>query len=225
MAQTAAYIINKAAILLFDQNNIRWSRAELLGWVNEAQQAIATLLPDAATKVVPTLMVQGVRQPLPADCYTLLEIPRNLGTNGTTPGRSPKREERSHLEETNPNWSFDAPATAATMYMYNLRDRYVYYVYPPSDGTGYVELVYSAIPVPLAEGDNIIFPDLYLPAMIDYVMWRAKSKTGALGDPGAADMYLKTFQMYMTAAEGDQAKLAAEMGRPFAPSMQTQGSG
>ena len=32
---TAKYIIDKAAVQLIDITNIRWTRAELLGWIND----------------------------------------------------------------------------------------------------------------------------------------------------------------------------------------------
>lgn len=226
-SQTAASIINKAAIILFDANNIKWSRTELLGWLNDAQRALVALVPEASSKVVSVVTVPGSRQTLPADGHMLLEISRNMGTTpGTTPGRVPRRIDRAIFEESNPNWSADTAAVAATVYMYNIRDKLAYYVYPPSLGTGFLEVIYSAIPVDLAEANPILVADTYTPALLDYLLWRAKSKDASFaGNFDEAQAYYKSFMTFVIANSTDSARLAADMGALGAAKTVGQGQG
>ena len=48
---TAKSIIDKASVQLLDTGNIRWTRTELLGWVNDAQRQITVMSPNATNKV------------------------------------------------------------------------------------------------------------------------------------------------------------------------------
>jgi hypothetical protein len=85
---TAQSIINKAAIQLTDVGNTRWSRAELLDWLNQGQKQIVVMSPSATNKVSTVQLVAGTRQNIPSDGWTLLELIRYMGTNGSTPGRA-----------------------------------------------------------------------------------------------------------------------------------------
>lgn len=223
--QLASSIINKAATMLFDTNNVKWSRAELLGWANDAQRALVALVPEASSKLNSLHMVAGARQTIPADGHMLLEVTRNMGTAGTVAGRVPKRIDREILDESTPDWSSAAATVAITTYMYNLRDRSAFYVSPPSDGTGYLEVIYSAIPVAMVETDAITVSDIYVPAMLDYLLWRAKSKNANFaGSFEEAQIYYKSFMAFVSASSTDQARIAGEMGALKDNPPQHQGS-
>lgn len=224
-AQLASSIINKTATVLFDVNNIKWGRTELLGWLNDAQRALVALVPEASSKRVAQIMVAGARQALPADAHMLLEVARNMGTAGTVAGRVPKRIDREILDESNPDWSSAAAVTAITTYMYNMRDRLAFYVSPPSDATGYLEIIYSAIPVALIETDPILVSDVYVPALMDYMLWRAKSKnTSFAGSFQEAQSYYTSFMAYVSASSTDMGRLAGQMGALKETPPQGQGS-
>ena len=208
---TGTAIMNKAATLLYDVNNIKWSRPELLIWVNDAQRAITSLLPEASSAQAVIAMAEGPRQSIPATGWLLLEVTDNMGTSpGSTRGRAVKKIDRATIDETNPNWYDATPATAITAWMQDGRDRTAFQVYPPSDGTGYLEVIHSLLPVDLAvEADTIVITDLYTPAMLDYVMFRCMSKGGGLGDPKQAEAYLASFNTYVAANTTNQTRLVA----------------
>jgi len=77
---TAKTIIDKAAIQLIDLTNIRWTRAELLSWLNDGMRQIVLIQPSASTTTVSKLLVAGTRQTLPVDGWLLLSVYRNMGT-------------------------------------------------------------------------------------------------------------------------------------------------
>lgn len=223
--QTASSIINKAAIVLFDVNNTKWSRAELLGWLNDAQRALVALVPEASSKTTSVKMVAGARQTLPADAYMLLEISRNMGANGTTPGRVPRRIDRALLDESSPDWASASQTAAITAYMYNMRDRLAYYVNPPSDASFYLEVIYSAHPPTLVETDTVLVADIFVPALLDYLLWRANSKSAPFaGGFEVGQAYYKSFMTYVMANSADSARLATDMGNPEGLGGQRQGS-
>lgn len=219
-------LIDKATTLLFDGNNIRWSRQELLRWFNDAQRCLVSLVPETSAAVSSVQLAAGVKQALPSAGWVLLEVTHNMGLTGTVPGRMIKRVDRAQLDETNPEWSAAASSNTTTMYMYNLRDRTSFYVYPPSAGANYVEIVYSVTPTELTEPDAITVADIYVPALLDYIMWRAHSKGAEFANDSAkAQAYFQSFMLYLKGVPADTAKLAAEMGHFSIPVPQGQGTG
>ena len=84
---TAKTILDKATIQLIDLTNIRWTRAELLSWLNDGMRQIVLIQPSASSTTDVIALQAGTRQYIPADGWLLLNIYRNMGTNGTTPGR------------------------------------------------------------------------------------------------------------------------------------------
>ena len=63
-------------------------RVGLLDFLNAGLRTIAMLRPDATAKTMPLKLQAGERQSLPADALMLLEITRNMGPDGNTPGES-----------------------------------------------------------------------------------------------------------------------------------------
>lgn len=221
---TAKNAIDRAAALLYDQTNIKWSRADLLTYVNDGQRAIVSVVPESTGTTTVVITAAGSKQTVPADGWMLLEVVRNMGTDGGTPGRSVKNVDRAILDETNPTWYSTPTATTQTVYMYNLRDRMTYYVYPPATGTNYLEIVYSKIPVDMTENTAITIADVYLPALVDYALFRAYSKNAEFADPARASAAFQSFAALLATTSGSQAKLAQQMDQILVPTQQTQGS-
>lgn len=205
---TAKNIIDKAAIQLTDIGGVRWTRAELLGWINDAQRQIVIMSPNATNKIAVIKLVAGTRQSLPSDGWTLLELVRYMGTTGTKPGRAIRLASRSLLDAFNPDWHSDPPSPMPRNYVFDLQDQTAFFVYPPNTGTGYVEINYSPDPADLTtESSTIYLNNIFETAILDYVLYRACSKDAeyAPGQQLAAG-YLATFM----AAMGEKEKSESE---------------
>jgi hypothetical protein len=196
---TAKYIIDKAAVQLIDLGNIRWTRAELLGWINDGQRQIITMSPNATNKVAVMQLVAGTRQSIPADGWTLLELIRYMGTDGVKTGRAIRLASRELIDSFNPDWHSDYPTTMPKHYIFDQQDQRTFYVYPPNNGNGYVMLNYSPVPVDLTNENQIIgISDMFQTSLLDYVLYRACSKDAEYA-PGLqlASGYLSTFMASM----------------------------
>lgn len=196
---TAKSIIDKASVQLLDTSNARWTRSELLGWVNDGQRQIIIITPSATNKVAVKKLVAGTRQSIPSDGWTLLEVIRYMGTTGTKAGRAIRVTSRELIDSFNPNWHDDYPTVMPKHYVFDQQDQTVFYVYPPNNGNGYVQLNYSPIPVDLAtEDEAILISDMFETALLDYVLYRANSKDAEYA-PGLqlASGYLQTFMASM----------------------------
>lgn len=192
---TAAQIINKVAIQLGDQRNLKWSRAELLNWLSEAQRTVCAERPRALASLAATALVAGARQTLPSDCVQLLDVYNNIAANGTTAGGVVRRVSRSALDAYTPTWHQDTSTDVVTDYIYEEEDKDTYWVYPPSNGATYLQINYAKAPPNItSEAATISIDDAYEATLVDYVMYRAhlKAVEGA-GGPQVAAMYFQAF--------------------------------
>jgi hypothetical protein len=192
---TAQTIINKAAIQLTDIANVRWTRAELLSWLNDGMRQIVTMQPSASSTTVSKLLTAGTRQTLPSDGWLLLQIYRNMGTTGTTPGRAIRIVSREVLDGFDPYWHTGIPKAEVKNFIYDTQDQLAFYVYPPNTGTQYIELNYSAQPTNLTSESQVIpLFDVFQSALVDYILYRACSKDAEYA-PGLqlAQAYITTF--------------------------------
>jgi hypothetical protein len=204
---TAKTIIDKAAIQLIDLTNIRWTRAELLSWLNDGMRQIVLIQPSATSTTAAVKLVAGTRQTLPSGGWLLLQMYRNMGTSGSTPGRAIRLVSRELLDNFNPDWHTAAAAAEVRNYIYDTQDQTAFYVYPPNTGTQYIEMNYSAQPTDLADENNVIpIFDIYQSALTDYILYRACSKDAEYA-PGLqlAQGYMATFVAAVQGKAGTEA--------------------
>lgn len=174
---TGAQIIERVTDTLQDKDNIRWPRAELLRYINDAQREIVLRRPDSSSKVASVLLsANDTKQSIPADGARLLEVTRNMGT-GATPGRSIRLTAREVLDAQVPLWHQSGPTAVISHFVFDVRVPRTFYVYPRPTSNVYVELQYSAAPVDLAtENDVLTLDDIYANAVIAYTIMRAYQK-------------------------------------------------
>lgn len=210
---TASSIISKVRTLLQDTTSVRWTDAELLGWLNDGQRAICTLRPDACTSLASAPLVAGTRQSIPATATAIIKVIRNMGANGSTPGPAIRKIPMELLDSTTPNWHAATPVAVVQHFMTDPRMPRNFYVYPPSNGTTQVELLCAAPPTDVATLAGVItVDDNFSVPLIDYVAYRAYMKDNDLiGNSERADKHLALYNAYMTGrAQGDGAVNASK---------------
>jgi hypothetical protein len=169
--------VDKAEILLHDTANGQWTAANLFGWLKDGQKVMASLKPDVSTSSSAVVCVAGVKQTITGN--SLIKITRNMGTDGATPGAAVTLIDMDTLNDINPDWPTDTASATVEHYMYDPRDPKIFYTYPaqPGSGFGYLEIVQATTPADPASIDAAItVDDIYEPALIDYIMYRALLK-------------------------------------------------
>lgn len=217
MTVSVSQILSNVSTVLRDTGTSRhWPDTELLAWLNLGQRQIATLKPDAVSRVTQMQLAAGKSlQVLPdgtaaftdASGATLLagmkliDIVRNLGADGQTPGRAVSIVDRSLMDNYNPEWHAGTPAVEIQHFMYNEKAPRVFYVYPVVHGSTpvWVEITYSFLPSILTSGQSIELPDEYEGALMDYVLFRAYSKEQ--DSPVAATKAAAYFESYQSALD------------------------
>lgn len=200
MPMTVNDVVTRATFLLNDVGNAaagvaantRWTQPEMIDWVSDAQRQIVLMKPDASSTVKFMAPVAGTRQSLPSDGWLLLSINRNAS------GRAIRQVDRKILDAQNPNWHADPAQAVAWNYTYDANDQYAFYVYPPNDGTGSIELNYSVMPAQMvALTDTLLLDTIYLTPMVDYVCFRALSKDAEFA--GGASLASNFFNAFINA--------------------------
>ena len=211
---TAGAIIDKAAIQLADLINVRWTRAELLSWLNMAQQALILAIPEASAATALVTTVAGVKQSIPSNGWILLSANRNMGVSGTASGRSLEETRKEVLTKSNPSWASDTATSVATSYFYTPLDKTVFWIYPPADSSSNkIEVTYSVLPTVMAVETTVIsVNDIYEPILLDYVLYKACMKDAEYA-PGVelAKGYLATFSTLIAALQSSTRTVPAEM--------------
>lgn len=194
MATLTQTLINRARTILQDAEGTRWPDIELLGWINDGQREAILVKPSANARNLSVRLVQGTRQSLPADGVQLIDVVRNMGAAGTDPGKAVRIVLREVLDAQVPDWHSETPASSIKHYVYSVLDPQTFYVYPPSNGLGYVELVYGALPADVTIQGSISLGDIYANALLDYVLYRAYSKDSEFSaDQNRAAIYQSAF--------------------------------
>jgi len=191
MAITVNQVLGRVSQVLQDTDNVRWPiaasgnvPAELVNWLNDGCREVVLYKPDANSIDENMALVAGTKQMLPADAIRLLDVPRNMGTGGSTVGRAIKKLPRKVLDDQNPNWHTMTPSASIIHYMVDenspkdlAANKLTFYVYPPASVPTYVEIIYSKIPATAVAGDAALpVNEIYTNAVINYILFRALSK-------------------------------------------------
>ena len=200
-ALTAQSVAARAAMIIQDLTNVRWPITELLNWLNDSRRELAVNRPDMySTTIEDHSLSAGAKHDLPAGALRLLDIPRNYN------GKAVTVTQRGFLDQQNPGWAASSfQSDTIKHFMVDERDKTHFWVYPPSNGSAKVCLIYQAAPedFALASGNTEIagamndFETLYAGAMVDYICYRAFSKDSEYA--GNAQRALAHYQQFLNA--------------------------
>lgn len=171
MATKTKSILTRAAILLSDEEAVRWPESELLGWLNDGQRVIARG-PATDAYVVRGNMtaVAGTVQNLPSDGIRLIDVVQNVSSSTAI-----HQSDYATVDMLSSAWRAAATGPAEN-YFYDERIPKQFEVYPPQVGGETIQLVYNAQPTDAIVTGIISIDDMYADALLDYVMYRAFSK-------------------------------------------------
>ncbi len=148
MALTPTNIIADVARDLADPNKVRWTQDEHISYLNSALRQIVLVRPDANSVVATVQLAPGTKQAVPSGGLALLDVVRNMGPSGTTPGKPIKRADRAVLDASDPTWHSRTAKTVVSNFSFDERVPTAYYVSPPVHATTQVwaEIMYSKAP-------------------------------------------------------------------------------
>ena len=169
----ASAVIAQASELAKDPNNVVWTTAQGLEWINDGQRAICNLRPDASSVNHSVTLVPGTKQAVTG--RRLFAVIRNMGVDGLTPGAAIRLVDKKIKDEFEPDWHTETVATVIDEYLYDPRNPKVFYVSPPVHGSTVVqvEITEATNPTDMAlTTDAISLDDVYATALIEWVCYR-----------------------------------------------------
>lgn len=172
---TAQAIIDKTEVILQDPSNLTWAETDHLTNLIDGIREICKIKPDAYITNAPVQLVAGAKQSAPAGASLILDITRNMGITGTTPGDAITLIDRAVMNAVLPGWNTATAAATVIHWMYDPKDPKVFYVYPPQPGTatGYVEMECMAQPAAIIISAAIPIDDDYENALLNFMLYRA----------------------------------------------------
>lgn len=195
-------VVTRVGQLLQDTTHIRWPLVEKLQYITDAAREVCFFKPDACVKTTVVSLVAGTKQGIPADGTTLIDIVRNMGVGGATPGAAPRAVTRELLDAQLPGWHASTASAEVNHYTFDPQNQKVFYVYPPqpSSGMGSLEVAYSAEPSNATEGGTLDLDSTWVPAIVNYTLYRCYSKDAEYAaNASLAVAYYQAFNAQMSA--------------------------
>ena len=202
----ASTIVTEIGRQLNDLTQTRWPIDDLLGYLTEASRQLVMIQPRANPAVISVkLAASDTLQNLPDDASSLIDITRNMGADGKTPGQVITVADRQALDGLNANWHSATGSAVIDNYTYDDRSPLTFYVSPPPAATPavYVEMVYAIQPKDVTSvGDDLDILDVYQGAIVEYMLYRCLT-VNAKSEPDrqAAKEHLSYFYMMLDAKD------------------------
>lgn len=172
-------VISRARTILNDNDATayRWTNAEMIDAINDAQRLVAVYRPDSCAATTVATLVAGTKQTIPAGGFRLLDVIRNMSSDGSTPGRAITITSRDTLDRFNPSWHNSARQSAIKHFTYDERSPLQYFVFPPALANARVEVLYSKYPTAVtATTDDLTVSDSYFEAIVNFVLFRSYAR-------------------------------------------------
>jgi len=198
---TVGAMVDTVEQKLQDEDNGQWLKTDLVNLYNLVLRKISSMKPESYSVTTTMLLAVGVKQAIPSVAFGFDSITRNMGTDGATDGNGVRETNIELLTTWLPDWSGATATTDIKHFMRgdNMPDRF--YCYPPSDGTGYVELIYYRIPPTTTydadgEWENEIIPlsDQYVDTIMNGILYMAYDDDSDLpGNAPRSEVYFQRF--------------------------------
>lgn len=191
---TAQAIIDAISPELNDDARDRWSVATLVKFINDAQDTIVLRQPEAnSVRAAFQLTAGAFEHAAPSGTFRVLDVTHNLGADGVTIGRSIDLVPRETLDAFRPNWRKETGQTEIKNWMFNDKLPTRFEVYPRAHATTavHVALERSVKPTDCVDANSPLgLPDLYRPAIQQWVLYRAFSVNSSTASLQRAQQHL-----------------------------------
>ena len=196
MAFTANDYILDAAELYGDTDYNRIDEDVWIKYLNAAVRALILVRPDAGAVTESTLLVSGVKQTLPTAALRMLDIGRNMGSDGSTAGRIVTPSDRKHIDYANLLWPAGTGETYIENFSYDYNIPRIFFVTPPVHATTpvYVEISTSQLPTKMtATNSDDGIEDVFFEAIVQFILYKALSADDDSIDSAKAQQHFQNF--------------------------------
>lgn len=186
----AAGLYNDIAFDRIDEESGGSNAHNWLDFLNNGQTQLVIYRPQANVIYAVYQLVEGTKQRIPdgssnyqnpasatlAEGIQLINLTRNMGSDGLTPGNVIHLSDKDSLNYGFPGWHSETGSATVLNYLFDERDPYTFWVTPPqpSSNQGWIEAAVSSVPAEIADKDTALtLSDIYYPCLLDYMLYRA----------------------------------------------------
>ncbi len=192
-------LLVRAGRMVSDVDRVRWTESDWLEFLSDGQRQIALMRPDSASVIESIALVPGTGQAIPSTGLRLLDVIRNMGESGQTPGDPISLVKRSMLDCVDRYWHQIPGPLLVRHYAFDDRTPRQFFVYPaiPEEKTVYVEIAYSRSPGEcLSTTQSLAVPDIYAGPLLEFMLYRAyaSEQESSVAESKAA-VHLERFYM------------------------------
>lgn len=198
MALTVNDVLGRVNTQLLDPGFIRWTKAELLNYFNDAVRSVVLARPDASAEIISFTCGAGTRQQLPDEVYQLIDV------TGQDSGRAVVPADRVTLDTADPMWRSTTGEMSVEAFVYNPTLPRYFLVFPGVADGVMLEIAVSRYPAEvvqeaLDDEAPAVMPvsDIYVNPVADWCLYRAFSKDAPGQDSGLAREHLQNYNNAM----------------------------
>jgi hypothetical protein len=190
-------VLYRVATVLHDlepgREFIRWTKDELIHWMNDGAAEIVVIRPAAGARTSVIELQEGVYQRLPEEAILLLDVVRNIKQDDR-PGYPIQRTDRRLLDDSDPQWFEMDQEDTVQAYTFDDRNPKAFYNFPPVVAGTKVEVLYSSAPELVEdENDMLNLERTYVGPLVSYMLYRALAKDSDYGNPMIAAAHQQAF--------------------------------
>jgi len=172
-------LITKVAKQLVDTNHVRWTREELLDFLNMGLSTFIIKRPDVSRTTATQTATESLID-IPTDGYSIITV-NHVNKRGV------QYVDINKLGQLNPDWRLDDGVPVA--WTRNEFDNDSVYIYPAPVTEVDVELVYSKDVQVESEDESFPLKEIYISILYDYIIYRAFNKDSASAEEAQKAQY------------------------------------
>lgn len=175
----------------------RITEADWISYINSSARQIVLVRPDANSIITPVQLVPGTKQDLGSTYFRLLDVTRNMGADGLTPGVTISKVSRRDLDVNNSSWHVATADTIIDHFAFDPQVPRAFYVTPPAhlSTAVYIEIEASLVPTEVSSAsDNIPLNLIFEQPLIEWSLFIAYSlDTDSPGAKEQSVLYQNSF--------------------------------
>ena len=164
----------------------RYDDTDLIRKFNQIIRRAVILRPDLFTEIVTMSCVAGSLQQCPSDSVRLMDVLTNSA------GAAVKQVNQEVIDLMIPDWETLTPGPA-TNWMRYPRDPNRFYVYPAASAAANLQIMYAKCPATLSLGSTVPIQDVYMPVLVDGMVWLVEAIDAEHVESGRAKMFKDSF--------------------------------
>lgn len=182
MGTTVGQVVQRVKTVLQETTDegVRWKNAELVDWLNDSYQSIASFRPDLASRNVVVTLEEGALQQIPSDGERFLDGFSNMAESSDYSVIT--MTDKKLLDGAVRGWAGMEPDINIQHVMFDELDPKRFWVYPPAADGAEIRILYSAkapthdTDLSRSGDDEYQLPEGHLAASVEWMLYRAFSK-------------------------------------------------